>query len=423
MVLLHFKPLEDIRWSELLGVDQVEIIVTRSVVRDLDKHKNTHVSKKVRERARRVLKQLEDIPSGGRLQLRDGVTLSLNLQLPTIDLREHHLEPAWTDDVLLATILSFPAPDGCNILFISDDTGARIKGRQLHIPVFAPPDDLRLPTDEDPAVIENRKLRAEVARLSAPAVPELRVEFDGGRDYVRCAVAVPDPETSSRHKIDERLNRVKEQVLRLDSSGKTGSMAFGALAMVSPEEVARYNDALPAFYDEYANYLKACVRIQRELALTCKCELFLANTGRAPAQDIDITIHFPDGFAVRSVDDLPRVGDPPQPPPRPRTVAEMMGATLPDLGSLFQPRTIDFPTIGPSPNVSPPTIKPSNSTEVSYSVGTLKHSFTVSLGSLGFTFNDLDKVRSFEAEYWINAANLPDDVQGKIRVVVERQAV
>jgi len=57
-LFLHFPTLDQIDWLDLLRCDYVVIIVTATVIRELNRHKDAPVSFKLRERAASSLKKL-----------------------------------------------------------------------------------------------------------------------------------------------------------------------------------------------------------------------------------------------------------------------------------------------------------------------------------------------------------------------------
>src|ERR1700750_282069 len=59
MVFLHFRPLDELGLKTLLRTDNITLVVPRVTLRELDKHKSSHPSQKIRDRARRALNDLE----------------------------------------------------------------------------------------------------------------------------------------------------------------------------------------------------------------------------------------------------------------------------------------------------------------------------------------------------------------------------
>src|SRR5436305_645554 len=59
MIFLHFKQLPELKLHELFGVDEITIVVPTVTIRELDKHKTTHSSSKVKERAKKAIHAID----------------------------------------------------------------------------------------------------------------------------------------------------------------------------------------------------------------------------------------------------------------------------------------------------------------------------------------------------------------------------
>jgi predicted ribonuclease YlaK len=143
------------------------------------------------------------------MPIRECVEITFYDEMPSLDYLSHGLKPDWPDDILIATILSFGQQSGRNnIVLVTDDTGVRIKAKSLDIETFELPDDLRLTSEPDPLVEENRKLREKLSKLSA-AMPELRLYFDNGESFKKFEFGTEEDET-----VQERASRIAAEVAK-----------------------------------------------------------------------------------------------------------------------------------------------------------------------------------------------------------------
>src|SRR6266481_2762925 len=107
MIFLHFKTLADIPWGTVVPEGDLELCIARIVVDELDKHKNTHLSGKIRERARKSLKQIEEWSlSPHTYELRRNVRVRMHFEPPKRT-RESTPDLSSGDDILLAVIEEF----------------------------------------------------------------------------------------------------------------------------------------------------------------------------------------------------------------------------------------------------------------------------------------------------------------------------
>ena len=77
--------------------------------------------------------------------------------------------------------------------------------------------------------------------------------------------------------------------------------------------------------------------------------------------------------------------------------------------------------IAPPPNVSAPKIKHTNSYDVSYHVQKVKHNLHESFNPLYIVFDSFEEARSFHIDYRILAANIPDEIKGKLNIVLKKE--
>lgn len=151
MVYMHYKPIEDVDWLAEASADQVTIVVPRVTLKELDKHKNTHSSARIRERVGGVLKRLEKyLPAG--FDLRPSVSIRRYQKLATnAELEAKGLNADWSDDVLIGTALLYRSehPEA-EVVLVTQDTGPRLTALDHDLTVLRLPDSLRLPADPDP---------------------------------------------------------------------------------------------------------------------------------------------------------------------------------------------------------------------------------------------------------------------------------
>ena len=117
-------------------------------------------------------------------------------------------------------------------------------------------------------------------------------------------------------------------------------------------------------------------------AASVRVELSLKNYGTCPAEEIEVDLHFPDDIVIFGAEFAESKSEP-TPPPRPSSLFRASAMT-------FNPpfiHTLDVSAFRLC-NVSEPQIRKSNSYDVRYDVGTLKHETEVSLGPLFLVFPD-----------------------------------
>jgi hypothetical protein len=429
MVYLHYRSIEQIDLALLFGVESVSVVIPRVTLRELDKHKNTHRSSKIRDRAQKVLQKIERWTAGQ--ELRPGVSAEFLPLIPSVDYAKLGLNPDWNDDVLIATIFQYKADHpGEVVTLITQDSGPRMTASCLGIKTFELPAEYKLPFEPDPLEAENRELARTIERLQN-ALPQLIVCFAGSEEPESHArfILLPPPDSMEEEiarKLDElRAKLPKLQPLEPTPQKKISSMlalksqlaALNSIGGIAPEEYERYNKDVDAYLTNYQEYMQATWELRAAVRRSIRFEIEIRNTGTAPADDVDVQLHFPHGFRLFSGDDLLKIPKEPRPPIKPRTRMQMI------TDSIGQIQPFDFyrPSIA---NFKMPTsfrIKRTGSYDVTDHFTRIKHGAKVVLPEMSLTFDSYESASSFNCDYVIQPANLPEPITGQLHFIVEKK--
>ena len=415
-VYLHYRDFREVDWPQVVGREAVRIVVPPIVLRELRDHSDSHPVPKVRERAGRVLRDMHTLfEIGNPTDVREGVEIYIEDREPRVDFAGLYLNPAANDDQLIASILMHqdenPASD---TTLITSDSGLSLisKARRFKIMSFRTPEAYRLASELDPTQAKMKELQKEVLALKARA-PQLVLAYADESDRARFSMgmkktALPEGSPATIDELRERYPR------RRHPEGQIEKSLHDMMGGISSEEIHRYNRELDQFFKKYENYLGEILKYDSLAARSLRLELCLVNKGTAPAEDIDLFIHLPDGFEVFGAEGYPSVPKAPRPPTRPLTAVELL-------------------TSGLSGNVSgaslsevarPPRMKiqRSNSYDVEVSVGSLKHHMKYALDPIYIVFSSVDEAQSFHITYQAIAANVAEPVEGTIHVITEQRS-
>lgn len=433
MIYLHFKPVEDIDWLGLLRTDQVRIIVPRITTSELDKHKDSHQNSKVKDRARRILQLLEGITAGERAILREGVEIERFRRRPTFDLGDYDLDPSRNDDVMVAAALEFRKenPD-VEIVLVSGDATARMTASDLGLQAISLPEEFRVRGEVDPIEAENRELRKQLARLQN-VLPKLSLRFQNAEPGNRMLIQLANLPTYPGDVIRKQLEEQSTEYPPYTPKETNPALPSIASMFHSPdeEEINRYTADREKYLRQYAKYLRDLWSTQCVRMLTFRIALELVNDGTAVAEDVDVHVHFPDGFKLLDGNEFEALEKstpkPPSPPRSPRSTLEVHAdrmAAITYLSGFPNQRDLsylpNFRPVGPPPNVSRPNIQETGSYDVRWKVRQSKHKRTEHLDVLVGIFDSFDTASSFGITYRIHAANLPEEEEGELHVVVKK---
>lgn len=462
-VLLHFKPLREIDWGALLTVEgitvaHVEIVVARAVVAEIDKQKWANPNRKIRDRAGRISRELEQAWEehyrGQPQLLRGAYGLVVQLRDSDAAFETHDLRREVADDALIAAMLGHQA-DGTTLVLVSGDTGPRMTARSHGLRVIAPPSVDRLPGEEDVIAKELKKLRQENAVLRSKE-PVLSLEFatTPGDSSATLLVARLKPVTSAPTDAWEAAMRKAEALVPVRSPAEPGgpsepvaaprsadmrrrslvgrtidlSQLVVQPAQIPTEEFERYARERAAFLDAYAETLRAAYQHWALLRRSFPVRLALHNRGTAPASNVTVHFRIPDGpeaevdgFFAEHTDGVPEepfVPDPPSPPSRPQSSLELMMKET----SVFLP-PLENPLLRFQPPATPPRgldLRRTNSFEGVQEFERLRHHDVAALEGLRLWFPLTTTPRGFEIGYRIAADNVAAPVEGTLRVKVVR---
>jgi hypothetical protein len=258
---------------------------------------------------------------------------------------------------------------------------------------------------------EIKKLTAELNRVKN-LQPNLRLQFDNGESFKKFDVNEPWKEYEDV--ITNEMEKLKNEnpFLEPDTDENPYGLTLLNLYKKTPERVAEYNKALMEYYSEHEVYLrKTKVSFYKEnLTLILKIEL--NNTGNTPGENIDLYMHFPDGFILSQKEDYYSKEVEPSPP-------ELSTYSLAPYDMSKMLNRFAFPIL-PNIDLSGFSIKKTNSYDVNDHFKIIKHNHVGSVYPLYITFDNFEAVQSFEITYKITAANMVDMVDGKLNVIINK---
>lgn len=422
MVFLHSRPIQEINLPKLLRVRSVILVIPRVTLHELDKHKNTHTSRNIRDRAAKSLKTIENCTTSESKELRPGVLLQLMTASPSLVFKEHGLNSDWPDDQMIASVLAYRQKHPSDrVILISHDVGPKLTARHLGIETAELPDSYRIPPEEDPLVKENKLLKNQLARLQN-AQPKLILRLgempDTDEHYKFRLSRPPLTEIPDKEQVMSKLRKFFPEMHPPDS--KTNPLQFIALRtdylLIPREEFERYTRERDQYFSEYESYLVRLENFRSQPSRTLKLILEVRNIGSAPAEDVDVYVHFPDGFSLYTENEIPGGPKQPKEPVQPRTTFQ-----------LSRPNITDFLPI-PMPSLKAPMLKEdtfslekTSSYELREHSKRIKHGNIFPIRPLYLIFDSFDDARSFNFEYVITAGNLPERITGSLNIIVEKK--
>ncbi len=432
-IFLHYQMFDQIDWSALLDTSNIEIIIPPVTVHELNKHKDAHPKPRVRSRAGDIIKKLLGLLGDStEVQIDKGLIVRLEDREPQIDFRQHQLSREVNDDELIASILYLKSevPEK-KVVLVTSDFGLILlgKAKRQGIEIYRLPDTYKLPEEPDPSEKKVLELQTELRKIKN-TMPEVLLVFGNGENHVQFPLEHPKPNLASLE-LEKLLANEKNEhppmqnvqsILKAQGLDTSTMAALTTMYSITSADIDAYNNELEKYYAQCKIFFQKQVDYENLLARTLELDLWVLNRGTAPAEDIDIFMHFPDGFTLFSEEKFPKAPQNPKPPSGPKTAMEKMNFGLTGLGAVMSSlsrQNLNAPEF-PS-NVSGFDIRRTNSYDVHFHVERLKHKLREAADTIYITFANYDDAKSFEIDYRILVANLAEPTEGKLHVIVDQQ--
>ena len=321
-LLFQCHPLENLDWSVWNEFDEVRLIVSNPVLREIDYRKNKgndRVGKRARAASAMFRKMLDD---GDKVKVvcdsDPCVKLSVESQHRYTRELEDHLNLQERDDQLIATVYEFAKHhDSDEVRLLTHDTTPIYIARDLGLTADIIPDKWLLPPENTESEKELAALKAENARLKR-AEPSFVIRCLGSTGAeVECHEIsflrfkpLTDTETSAlMQRLKERFPLETDFRERESADRNTpqnlltlvvGQIFTQATDEEVDEKIAKYRDeAYPQWLAHCEEALSNYHRTLQEHETMPRFVFLAENRGTRPATDALITIEAQGGFQIK----------------------------------------------------------------------------------------------------------------------------
>ncbi len=432
-ILLHYNFFEIDNWQPIFNSKNIRFIFTSTLIRELDKFKIDYSNNKRRKRAIKAINKIDEFTTdnlSSEFKLSNDTSLLIELNEPVDTFfSEFNLDPLIKDDRLLAAALKFRHHSKGKVGILTFDTVMKLKARMLEIDSYSLPESFLLTPELSNEEKKIKLLEKQIDELSQN-LPEVDLYWHNNKKEIIVNLKEPS-EPFKKAELYEELEKVKESNPHLDSNLKPIEEAEDSnteydsivtlhkslISSFNPMNIdnKEYNKKLDNFYLGYKKYLIFKYKLENLRNYGFKANLVLQNLGSVPAENIDVNLHFPNGFIVLDKWELEnRLSEPSPPDLYPRN--PLIDSSL--LSSL---------NLGPSsqnpPNVSGFSINKSKSHDVDLKVRYLKHNRAIELDPLYIVFNSFKSAKSFNIDYKFQIANFPSEVTGSLKVLIKKMPI
>lgn len=448
-ILLEFKDFYQIDWNSILNYKQVTLVLTRVVLKELEKFKYDQKSERRQSRSRLMMKQIDqlifsvDPNEEAPIPSRQNVSLLVLTHSPQLNLYPD-LEESIADDQLIASILNFMKVNSSisseDIILIGDDAGCLNKARAHGIKVRRLDDAYRLPDEPSASQKEAARLRRQVEELqNRQPKPRLTIKTPDGfvqeLDVQLTILSNPDEahieelnvrEEQATHWEAPKPPDEPESIADEPSHIKAARVTMAQLAAmssrgnISQKEIERYRQDRSDYLQSYRQFLDLYYSFQERRFRTIGISFSVVNDGNTPATGIVIQLVIPDELEVITEEDLPQAPKRPRRPVFPRTEMQLLSDTINSttlLPSIFLPPSFQGNDLV-DPDSEGPEITPYNSTLVRWRKSKVMHHIPLDLDEIFIRFPPSINTREYHLKYEIIADNTPDPLTGILKITV-----
>nr|WP_321265206.1 PIN domain-containing protein [uncultured Sphaerochaeta sp.] len=420
-VLIHFQRFDTLDWHSILETrEEVTLVVAPIVLRELNKKKDSDQNKGIRIRAGDILKAFEKYQENGKI--REGVFLNFVCIEPKIDWDQKGLDPDVSDDRLIASMIL--EEDISKLILVTSDFGLRQKARNKNIRNVKLDDSLKEDVRIDDDTKKIKELEAKLARFEN-ASPKLDLYVKSSPDAKFHEFELKEVKGVDPSIIEEKIERLKTQLEYkniLEHRKKLGIVSLGWFDSVSDDEIDRYEKEVDDYLVELREYYGRKNRYENYKSRLFCLDLVITNVGKKVALDIDVFLHFPDGFSLIDEEEACNYHEPSLParPTPPRTSHELFTMPVsridPGIYSSLMSNIGNSAQLRLGVDYSLESIKKTQSYDVHFQVKKLKHNMQMELDSIYLLFDSYGDIKPFSFDYVINVENHPDEFGGKYHI-------
>jgi len=408
-IFLHFQDFRKIDWNKEAKSQECTLILAPIVLDELDEKKIG--TSRIGKKARQVLNEIENLIDKAVLNETIGFEVLLEKPIQRI-YDENELNFKEQDHRLIASIIDFKEKrQVSDVLLCTNDIGPRLRAKQYGIASLNLSDKYLLPDQESEIDKKIKILEQENAKLRN-RIPKISFAFDDSNEFVKIKTENFNLINYEDFKT-QCLVEIKQKYPYMEHIDPYKNPLAGLMTMTPDgNQINSYNEKLDEYFREYEDAIMQIYEREKRRKLTFEIKLQVTNSGTTPAEDVDIHLHFPDGFELFESEELDEEIELPEPPYKPKNRFDF-GYHGMLSSSIISPQI----NLGTNLKFNKPTIRKTNSYNVDFNRKHLKHGYSEKLESLSIVFGSYEDIQNFKLDYVVSAGNMPEKIEGKLNVI------
>lgn len=440
---LHFKGIDSIPWKGLLGAGNYFFLITDPLIKELDNQKFNKVGK-LRERAEKAIRNFFfwfDTSSSFSLSTEMHITQTDILK---IDFEELNLNKDDQDDNFIAYAIEVSkSNDYDEVFLLSNDFGMHRKAKLRNLKTIRLNEEHKLPPPQSELEKENANLKNELLKLHNRQ-PKLKILFENDQDYIEHKVQetflLSDSEKQEIYKTlcenypyslkgKDKKHESNSSSQPVASNSDLQEFARNFLAtqntiatMFAPttEQLQKYDEELDQYFKNHLEFEVEKRIFESRKNRSVLFQFQIKNNGGAMATNVQVNLHLPVSKQCELLTLKEFEASSPEEPNPPRKPNSSFGNLHHILGADGLMPTIYTPRNVQTRNVSRPTITPTNSFDIDFSIENLLHHTSENSDKMVLIFPSIDEATSFTATYSLICPENPELTKGTLHFNIKR---
>ena len=316
-LFIQCRPVEEIDWSQCQEFEEVRLIVSSPVLREID-HLKTKGNGRVGKRARATSAMLREMLETTHKQVHaesPRVVLSIEPQHTYDPNDKDHLDYQERDDQLLGTVQEYARSNPTrDVRLLTHDTLPLFRARGLNLTADSIPDEWLLPPETTETEKELAALKAENVRLKS-SEPSISIRCIGQSDIVigKYCVSYTIFEPLTNAEVAELMETLKvrfpletefgsRESAKRPAPSKVAKQLIAVNSIYTPatdEEIDKYREeAYPQWLNHCEKMLRAHHRVLQQEMQALEFAFIAQNVGTRPATDALIKIEARGDFQI-----------------------------------------------------------------------------------------------------------------------------
>lgn len=288
-IYLHYRSFEDIPWQEELGCDEVVIVLSATVLEEIDLKKDGEKGK-IKKRAKNVSSRIAELLLKEEMGKFPVVFLE-NAFATEVEQQQYHLDRN-DNRILFDVIKSDMSTD--DVVVVSADNTMLIRAKKMGFKIHKLDDKYLLNEELTKEEKELKAIRTELDRLKNRS-PKPSLLFDNGSDHIQIQRLVSSEiETLVRNEMDALKAQWPEKTIE-DGRFIIMGQIYNAL---TPEKVIAYNNTREEFLKLSEKKIRLEVQRNELERRMVRVLVVVYNAGTAPTGKMNIFLQVPENIKL-----------------------------------------------------------------------------------------------------------------------------